>query len=288
MEFGDLLEKAGIEQSTCLVLRHRPQSLELRRQLPWLAAERPDVFNCYQQTQSPRCEGQMRRAKHVASFIGHEPGKAVFVGLYRMHSFRELNHMQFLAIPAVVEERRISGVSSVPEKRLITWFDLEIMDFYAEWKGRLIIRWPPPEISWNRWAVSNQFEIDAIYGESLFAQDIPDWRDLVLTWDDLRAIPSAWRDALSHWRGIYFILDSKSGRGYVGSAYGADNLLGRWLNYAKTGHGGNRWLKECEPQNLKFSILERMSPDTPPEEIIPRESSWKVRLHTREFGLNGN
>jgi len=44
--------------------------------LPWLAAEKPEVFNAYQQTQGEKVEKAMLGAKYVASFIGHEPGKA--------------------------------------------------------------------------------------------------------------------------------------------------------------------------------------------------------------------
>ena len=288
MEFNDLLSKAGIDSSTCLVLRHRPQEPELRRRLPWLAAEHPEVFNCYQQTQSPRCEEQMRRASHVASFIGHEAGKAVFVGLYRMQGIRELSGKKYLSLPAVIEDRRIRGITSPPTQSIITWFDLVISDFHADWKGKLVVRWPPPELAWSRWAAKNSFDVEAILSESLFAQAIPDWRELMLSWDELQSIPTSWRDALRQWRGVYFILDSSTGKGYVGSAYGADNIFGRWTNYAKTGHGGNRSLKECEPRNLMFSILERMSPDTPNDEVISRETSWKIRLHTRDIGLNGN
>jgi hypothetical protein len=42
------------------------------------------------------------------------------------------------------------------------------------------------------------------------------------------------------WRGIYYIFDVSDGKGYVGSAYGNDDLLGRWMNYTSVGHGGNR------------------------------------------------
>jgi hypothetical protein len=38
------------------------------------------VYNAYQQTQGPRVEKQMLQASHVASFIGDEPGRALFVG----------------------------------------------------------------------------------------------------------------------------------------------------------------------------------------------------------------
>ena len=74
----------------------------------------------------------------------------------------------------------------------------------------------------------------------------------------------------------------------MGAAYGKDNILGRWLGYAKTGHGGNKLLRPRQPDGFRFSILQRVSPDMEPNEVMRLESSWKTRLHTREFGLNDN
>lgn len=105
---------------------------------------------------------------------------------------------------------------------------------------------------------------------------------------DARGLPAPWKAALSQWRGIYFVYDTGRRAGYVGSAYGAENILGRWQEYSRTGHAGNKGLKDSEPGNLRFSILQRTSPDLVAEEVIALESSWKQRLHTREFGLNRN
>ena len=94
---------------------------------------------------------------------------------------------------------------------------------------------------------------------------------------------------LSEWRAIYYIWDGSDGKGYVGSAYGAANLLGRWLNYGAVGHGGNRLLRQRDPKNFRFSILQRVSPDMEQADVIAVENSWKERLHTREpWGLNDN
>lgn len=112
---------------------------------------------------------------------------------------------------------------------------------------------------------------------------------LALGWQELQTLPISWRNALSHWRGIYYIHDSASGKGYVGSAYGADNLLGRWMGYAASGHGGNRLLRGLDPAGFAFSILQRTSPDMEADAVVALESSWKERLHTRQpFGLNDN
>ena len=100
--------------------------------------------------------------------------------------------------------------------------------------------------------------------------------------------PSTWKAALRQWRGIYFIFDESDGQGYVGAVYGTDNLLGRWLNYAARGHGGNKELRKRDPGHFRFSILERVSPDMEAADVIRLESSWKDRLHTRKFGMNEN
>jgi hypothetical protein len=118
---------------------------------------------------------------------------------------------------------------------------------------------------------------------------MPAWNELELTWADLSVIPKSWEVALSQWRGIYFIFDSSDGKAYVGAAYGSDNLLGRWRYYSTSGHGDNRYLKHRNPQNFRFTILERVSPDMPSEDVIRLENTWKMRLHTRHpHGLNDN
>src|SRR5690606_15142109 len=97
------------------------------------------------------------------------------------------------------------------------------------------------------------------------------------------------RQALAQWRGIYYIFDRAAHLGYVGSASGGDNLLGRWQNYAASGDGGNRLLRGRNPEDFVFSILQRVSPDMTAEEIVSIENTWKDRLHTRApYGLNDN
>jgi hypothetical protein len=76
VDLNDLLTKEDIDPRQVIVLRHRPREPELRKVLPWLAAEKPDVFNAYQQAQYERLEKSMLRAKYIASFIGPEAGNA--------------------------------------------------------------------------------------------------------------------------------------------------------------------------------------------------------------------
>ena len=293
MNLKDLLLGKNIDPQHVLVLRHRPLEPELNKVLPWLAAERPDVFNAYQQTQTKQVEGEMTHAAYVAAFIGHEPGKALFVGLYSVEGWKPITPKEYWQIPANVELRSFGqeGFTEESSHSSILWFDLVLTDFYAHWKGKLIVRWPPLDKNWHRWAhrPNNEMPVLAILEESALDAAMPEWDAIDLTWDELGVLPKRLKSKLSEWRGIYYIFDTSDGKGYVGSAYGESNLLGRWLSYATDGHGDNRLLRQRDPRNFRFAILQRVSPDMEPGDVIQLESSWKQRLHTREpYGLNDN
>lgn len=105
----------------------------------------------------------------------------------------------------------------------------------------------------------------------------------------------SWKSALSNAKGIYLIVDTKTGKQYVGSAYGDDCIWQRWESYAQNGHGGNIELRELLKENgeeykyhFKYSILEICNMNLGNEHIINREHYWKEVLLTRQFGLNKN
>lgn len=114
-----------------------------------------------------------------------------------------------------------------------------------------------------------------------------------------------WRTALSCRKGVYLITDQRTGKLYVGSAYGANGILGRWETYVKSGYDTNevengkypnKKLQELVNEkglsyiqdNFQYSILETFTDDVSDEYIIGRESWWKEALHSREFGYNAN
>lgn len=107
-------------------------------------------------------------------------------------------------------------------------------------------------------------------------------------------IPS-WKSALKNVSGIYIITDTKTGKVYVGSAYGGDGIWQRWAAYANTGHGGNKELKKLLKQKgvdytqyFQFSILEVTDLNANEDHVIGREAHWKNVLKSREFGYNKN
>jgi hypothetical protein len=295
MDFKDLLKVQGIDpdaRERVVLLRHRPYEPQLARAMPWIITERPDLFEVYQSVPG-RPAASIRRAEFVASFLGLAPGRAHFIGLYRVQDSRKLDYQAFWDIPENQQLRDMGYngyTAEEAEKIPFNWqFDLERLPFYADWRGRLVIDYSPPERSWFRWVDRGAFPIHAVLEESAFTASPPNWREIDLTFAELANLPESWRAQLAEWRGIYLIFDESDRRHYVGSAYGQENILGRWLQYARTGHGGNRELRGRDPRTFRYSILERLSPDLEAEDVIARENSWKLRLHSRQpFGLNAN
>ena len=260
MNLNDLLQKHDIAPADTLVLRHRPGEPNLRKKLPWLAATKPEVYNAYQQSQWPKLEKAFTQAKYIVSFIGTEAGLALFAGLYTIEGSRPIDSAGWWSIKANRELCELYGMARFGDDRPnALWFDLTLdRRFYDAWRGRLVIQWPGLERSWWRWANRNTFEINAIRETLAFEEPMPPWEELVLTWPDLSLLPSKWEASLREWRGIYFIFDVSDRLGYVGAAYGTDNILGRWRTYSISGHGGNRNLRGRDPKNFRFSILQRV------------------------------
>ncbi len=295
MDFKDILRIADIDpdaKDNVVLIRHRPFEPNLAKVMPWLISERPELFEAYHSVPG-RPEKALSRARYLASFLGLRPGTAHFVGLYRIGESRNLDLDAFWAIP---ENQSLRGFGYegftaqwAAKVNTVRQFSFEPLEAYANWSGKLVIDFPPPERSWFRLLDRGTFPVRSILEESAFSAAPPDWHEIDLNVAQLAVLPASWRTRLSEWRGIYLIFDERDGKSYVGSAYGHDNLLGRWLTYARDGHGGNRELRDRDPQNFRFTILERLAPDLSAEEVISRENSWKSRLHTRApFGLNAN
>lgn len=285
---SELLDRSGINQKRVLVVRHRPYEPALRKVFAWIVAERPDLFRAYQSAQWRTLEAAMLKADMMVSFVGLEAGQAVFAGAYDIGAHRLIDAAEFWSIPENVELKAFGMTGLDADRETTRWFDMKRNPLMEDTFGRLIIGWPGLERSWWRWAERNTFPVIGLNDQSKFEPEDTPWTELVLSWSDLSRLPRSLQSKLSQWRGVYFIYDSVRGKGYVGSAYGSENILGRWTSYAKTGHGGNKQLRASDPRHLTFSILELTSPTLEAEAVIALESGWKTRLHTRLHGLNEN
>jgi hypothetical protein len=160
-DLKDLLREEGVDPKGVLVLRHAPTEYpKLRAALLRLALNQPDVFNAYQTTQWPKVERAMAKAEYVASFIGHEPGKAVFVGLYHNLGGVEIACADLRKMEVYRELERIDpGSDASFTRKTCILFDLKRLDVLSEERGRMVIHWPPTERSWYRWSNKNAFVV---------------------------------------------------------------------------------------------------------------------------------
>jgi len=99
------------------------------------------------------------------------------------------------------------------DRSSILWFDLVPQEFYSAWKGKLIVEWPPPELSWWRRAHRNRMPILSIVEDSRLDPPMPDWREIKLEWEELGVLSTQWRSKLMEWRGVYYIFDISDGKG---------------------------------------------------------------------------
>jgi hypothetical protein len=181
-------------------------------------------------------------------------------------------------------------------------YDLVRRSGFEDLENRVIIDWGKSAKSWHQWFRDRPVLEIRRKGRAL--PPFRDYLDFRLSYAQLvnlikepKAHPD-WSSALSSVGAVYLIVDSSSagqGQQYVGSATGAKGLWGRWTEYAKTGHGGNKRLKdacknrphEC-PNSWWFSILDTFSRNLSRKEALSIERRFKEKLGTRAFGLNDN
>lgn len=144
-----------------------------------------------------------------------------------------------------------------------------------------------------------KYFISEIREKKLTIQEFPGYDSVCISHSQLKIIieqniPS-WQGALASIKGVYLIVDRKTGKQYVGSATGGDGIWQRWSAYAVNGHGDNKELVNLlasmptdYASNFQYSILEIADFHTSDETIIGRESYWKGVLLSREFGYNSN
>lgn len=122
--------------------------------------------------------------------------------------------------------------------------------------------------------------------DRVFVYDVS-WRELERAIDQ-----NDWQTALQNQKGVYLITDDRTGKRYVGSAYGEDMLLGRWRSYIRTGHSGNKGLKPLDfayiQSHFRYAILDIHKATTDDAVIIRREHHWMKVLLTKDqrFGYN--
>lgn len=145
------------------------------------------------------------------------------------------------------------------------------------------------------------FMVSEILKEPYSGEQFPGFEDISMSYRRLQSVivndRPDWKAALKNVKGVYLVTDKKSGKIYVGSAYGGDGIWSRWREYIHSGHGGNKELLSLVDSkgmayvetHFIFTLLEYHSAKTDDDYICKRESFWKHALQSRGvLGHNKN
>ena len=110
-----------------------------------------------------------------------------------------------------------------------------------------------------------------------------------MTFEEIRNMPQSLKRVLEEHPGVYLITDTSDGKQYVGSAYGAGNIGDRWRAYGEGRWRENKLLRDRNPANFRFEVLELLPEDASEREVIQAETKWKREKNTYfPNGLNAN
>jgi hypothetical protein len=281
MSFGliDILNTSGFtaDPATKLV-RHQD------KRYPVEELRRKDELELYQSYQG---KPKFDAAKQIISFYGLPGSRAGFYGVYNV-----------LSTGKPLSAGPLAGALSPPDwlDGAEYYYDLKRDKRFDEFRDRLIIDWGPAALAWVQ-ALTNKPVLEILPpGRKLAPFD--DYLEFCLTHAELTDLFTSaeahrdWSIPLGAVAGIYLILAQKTGHLYVGSAYGADGIWGRWRNYSKSGDGGNVKLRQliksdsAYPAQFRFSVLQILPKTMKREEILKREALYKRKLGARATGLN--
>ena len=226
----------------------------------------------------------------VISFLGTEGTNGVFQGCYQVGGFVPYNR-------AKLPEDFTPDRSMSPSTSVI--YELTRTDLLADLKDRLVIDWGKGTINWcqNRTTEKELLAIRPAVSEISFIS----YDRVLLSYEALhkivynKAAYKEWEEKLSAVAGVYLITDTKTGKHYVGSASGEQSgIWGRWSEYARTKHGGNKHLVELITadadycNNFQYSILEVFPIKGNKHEVLEYEQLYKKKLRSIQFGLSNN
>lgn len=285
LRLNDLLAQSGLEPAECTVTLHTPTEHRFARMIGYIHQQRREIFETFHSSHSKPAERTLKRRPFTVAFIAQEDRSLLLAGVYQVRGCRYREASEVGCDPLVREMVDQYGVDEPYGGKGGMWFDMEPTGILKDLEGRLRIA---PKLSqvYVRLAETLDAQIVEIARENRFNRPLPGWRELALSGPEVRALGPAARARLREWRGVYLIVDESDGQRYVGSAYGEENLWGRWSKHVARDRGVTKELRRRDPSQFQFSILERVSPDMAADEVIALEYSWMNRLHTRQFGLN--
>ena len=268
LTFNSILEHEQIDPKNVRLVRHQDNraSVNCTPYNLWRAGD--GRLETYQRIQERKV---FEIGCLLASFVATPAEETLFVGLYRVDG---LGVAPPGTIDPVLQTDRggLHLYSIRREKKL------------SDYVGHMIVDWGEGHRAWVQFAHRRDkvvLEIRKELGEPPF----PGFTHFCWDIDEIAAIPLSWQSVLKSVKGVYLLVCKETGKQYVGSARGNENLWARFLEYKRTGHGGNHELKACGRKQYRVTVLEVVNSDEGIEKV---ESAWKRKLMSREFGLNRN
>jgi hypothetical protein len=269
--FNVLLEYVGLNPATVKLVRHQDSRYPGRPTPYQLWCSNDGRFDIYQRIQSRE---RFKNATHIVSFVGTPLKETLFVGVYSVDGWS-------------TPPKNLRDPISDKDVSKSHFYNLTLTEILSDYRGRLIVDWGSGYRSWVQRAKNKDkpvLEIRRQAGEPPF----PGFMEFRESLYNLATVPFSWRTVLGAVGGVYLLACMKTGKLYVGAAYGEGGFWRRWEDYLATGHGGNVLMKELANAEYQISILEVASSSASPVDVIATESRWKAKLLTREFGLNLN
>lgn len=238
-------------------------------------------YALFKEWQSEQSDSKMKNVDYLVVFLAEEGCECRFIGVYRNYG-----------------PKRVTG-NGVSE------YAIEEVEGFEGLKDKVVIDWGKGTLSWmqNWQSTKNVRRIDQVNT----GDDIPyfiRYEDVILSFSQLQKVveDKEWKSKLESLNCVYMILDKETGKQYVGVTYKdmkpdiKNGILGRWTEYAKTGHGNNKLLVALlaekgisyADQNFQWTILETLPLNVTPKVAIDRESLYKKKFGTREHGYNEN
>ena len=281
LTFIDVLLKVNLDPAKVMLVRH---SLTDKTFKACYDKNMVYEYTCHQKL------GFNKGYEYWAIFISSKGTGAKFFGLYSVNGFVADTKKHVPKGLPEIEASKYKGEMAI--------YNLEKMDCLAEYEDRLTIDWGKSTRMWHQKGTTEK-KIVSIQADK--KKVFKGYEDLIISFDELKEIIEdpityeEWYAALSSVYAIYLIVDTETGKQYVGSAYDNENgLLGRWKCYIETRHGNNKHLKKliCDyPERyhvFQFSVLQILPKTMTQEEVTRIEALYKKKLMSIEFGMNAN
>jgi hypothetical protein len=278
----ELLKARGFDGfDNARMVRHEDRGFDLQ------ALRDEGQFDFYQGYQS----SHIFNRDYMLAFFGRPNRRAVFYGLYRVKGHRMASTF---AVPPNLKDK-YKAFHTDPGR---IWYDLDEVPGFEALRDRVVIGWGMGTRSWCQ-KLRNRDVLEVL--PSNYAREWPGYLQVMLTHKELCGVIAdaqayrEWHRALSATAGVYLILDTKSGKHYVGSATSEEGgILQRWANYAKNPGATNVLLRkaliagETAVEDWQYTILQNLPRTMTPKEVIGVEGLYKNKLGTRLHGWNAN